>query len=458
MENSIIVIDDEQDFLESIKRGLITSGFRNVHLAADPMEAAQRLTAGEIFDVALIDITMPGLNGLDLLDRFKAHTPETECIMVTAIDEARVAVESLRKGAYDYLVKPISKEDLIQTLTRALERKRLVDLIDIGKKATPPPLSHPQAFSEIVTGTTAMHKVLKEAELHARSNVPILITGETGTGKELLAKAVHAVSLRARKRFTAINMDALDSNLFAAEFFGHTKGAFTGAQRDRSGYLEETHRGTLFLDEIGNLSADLQGKLLRVLQEGEFIKIGASRPQKVDVRVVAATNADLDKLMNQKRFRRDLYYRLRGGWLHLPPLRERSEDIPLLVQHFLKAHRGDGDEARITEEAMALLESYRFPGNIRELKSIVESAANLSQKAPIAPKHLPAHIERRKARKSAAASKVAPPNEVIPLAQVERRHILAVYERCGQNKSEAARLLEISLSTLRRKLDGYGVA
>jgi two-component system response regulator AtoC len=457
MDHSIIVIDDEPDFLDSIKRGLITSGFRNIQLVAAPLEAARRLSAGEVFDVALIDITMPGLTGQELLDKFKSQSPETECIMVTAIDEARVAVECLRKGAYDYLVKPISKEDLVQTLNRALERKRLVDLIDIGKKATPPPLSHPQAFSEIVTGTTAMHKVLKEAELHARSNVPILITGETGTGKELLARAVHLASHRARRRFTAINMDALDTNLFAAEFFGHTKGAFTGAQGDRNGYLEEAHRGTLFLDEIGNLPTQLQGKLLRVLQEGEFIKIGANRPLKVDVRFVAATNADLDKLMKQHRFRRDLYYRLRGSWLHLPPLRERREDIPLLVRHFLNATPTKDNGVQITEESMALLMHYRFPGNIRELKAIIQSAANLSQKAPIAPQHLPPQIARVKVRPSTGANATAADTEVLPMAQVERRHILAVYERCGQNKSEAARLLEISLSTLRRKLEAYGV-
>ena len=319
MQSRILVIDDELDFLDSIRRGLITSGYRNVELEADPIIAVQQLESGEIYDVALIDITMPGLSGIELLERFKELSPQTECIMVTAIDEARVAVECLRKGAYDYLVKPISKEDLLLSLSRALERKRLVDILDMGKKPESPKLTKPEAFANIVTQDNSMHKILKEAELHALSNVPILISGETGTGKELLARAVHRASTRSKRLYTPVNMDALDGNLFAAEFFGHVKGAFTGAQTDRAGYLEETHRGTLFLDEIGNLPFDLQGKLLRVLQDGEFIKIGASRPQRVDVRFIAATNADLEKLIAQKRFRKDLYYRLRGGRWSQPP-------------------------------------------------------------------------------------------------------------------------------------------
>lgn len=281
MENRVIVVDDEVDFLDSVRRGLITSGYTNVHLASDPMKVAQLLEGDDSYDVALIDVTMPNLSGIELLERFKEFSPQTECIMVTAIDEARVAVECLRKGAYDYLVKPLSKEDLVLSLSRALERKRLMSILDLGKKGEVPSLNKPEAFGDIITGDTGMFKVLREAELHAQSNVPILISGETGTGKELLARAVHRASTRSKQRYTPVNMDALDSNLFAAEFFGHVKGAFTGAQTDRAGYLEETHRGSLFLDEIGNLTIDLQGKLLRVLQEGEFIKIGASRPQRV---------------------------------------------------------------------------------------------------------------------------------------------------------------------------------
>ncbi len=455
MQSRIVVIDDELDFLDSIRRGLVTSGFQNVELEADPLVVIRKLEEDDVlYDVALIDITMPGVSGIELLERFKEISPQTECIMVTAIDEARVAVECLRKGAYDYLVKPISKEDLIVSLNRALERKRLVDILNMTKRGKAPELSRPEAFADIVTGDTTMYKIFKEAELHAQSNVPVLISGETGTGKELLARAVHRASPRAHRLYTPVNMDALDSNLFAAEFFGHVNGAFTGAQKDRAGYLEETHRGTLFLDEIGNLPLDLQGKLLRVLQNGEFIKIGASRPQRVDVRFIAATNADLEKLIVQKRFRKDLYYRLRGGWLHLPPLRQRKEDIALLAEHFVRS-AGDGDgKQRIAPDVMALLMNHSWPGNIRELKAVVESALNLSQGRPIAPEHLPEHLTRRalKAKKSVAAE-----GGVTAMAEVEKRHILRIYNQAEQNKSEAARLLDISLSTLRRKLESYGV-
>lgn len=453
MESRIIVIDDEVDFLDSVRRGLITSGFKNVHLESDPAKTALALEAGEEYDVALIDITMPKISGIELLERFKEVSPQTECIMVTALDEARVAVECLRKGAYDYLVKPISKEDLVLSLSRTLEKKRLMDILDISKRAKAPRLKKPEAFSEIVTGDALMFKILKEAELHAPSNVPILISGETGTGKELLARAIHRASTRKNNRYTPVNMDALDSTLFSAEFFGHVKGAFTGAQSDRAGYLEETHLGTLFLDEIGNLPIDLQGKLLRVLQEGEFIKIGYSRPQQVDVRFIAATNADLEKLIVQKQFRKDLYYRLRGGWLHLPPLRQRRDDIPLLVDHFIQSSKAQGRSNKITPEALELLFNYAWPGNIRELKSVIQSAINLSQGLPIAPEHLPGHLAAKNTGRNPAVRQDGP----LSLHEIEKRHILKIYDHTGQNKSVAARLLEISLSTLRRKLEGYGV-
>lgn len=453
MDNSIIVVDDEQDFLESVKRGLITSGLKNVHTEANPGRAASAIENGEIFDIALIDVTMPEMTGIELLEVIKNTSPATECIMVTAVDEARVAIDCLKKGAYDYLVKPISKEDLVSSINRALERKRLVEVLDLRKRATLPKIEHQAAFQPIVTRSSDMLRVLKEAELHAASDIPVLITGETGTGKELLSRAIHAASSRARFAFTPVNMESLNASLFDAQFFGHTKGAFTGAEKDHNGYLESTNRGTLFLDEIGNLPFELQGKLLRVLQEGEFMKIGSSRPQKVNIRFIAATNSDLDRLLAQKRFRRDLYYRLRGGWLHLPPLRERHNDIPLLIQSFLEEFCGPAG-ADIEEEALSLLMDYEYPGNIRELKAIIQSAVNLCRGRPISIKYLPDYLRKRNLLKSSGRSSESAP--ILPLAQVEKNHILQTYKQLNQNKSQTARALGIGLNTLRRKLESYG--
>jgi len=369
------------------------------------------------------------------------------------VDEVRVAIQCLRRGAYDYLVKPLSKEDLITSLNRALERRRLVDLLDLGKAKSIPKLENEKAFRRIITRSKKVLRVLKEAELHAASDVPVLITGDTGTGKELLSRAIHEASPRAKFNFTAINMDALTAQLFDAEFFGHTKGAFTGAEKDRIGYLEHANRGTVFLDEIGNLPLELQGKLLRVLQDGEFTRLGTSRSQKTDVRFVAATNKDLEKMIAKNQFRKDLYYRLRGGWLHLPPLKERKEDIPLLLTAFLEEFCGKGG-ADIEEEAMSLLMNYDYPGNIRELRSIIQAAVNLSQGRPISVKNFP---RRLKIRSVNDPNKPSESDSIAPLSEVEKQHILKAYRNLNKNKSQTSRTLGIGLNTLRRKLESYGV-
>ncbi len=455
MDNRIIIIDDERDFLDSVKRGLIISGFKSVHLENDPRRATFIIEQGEAFDIALIDVTMPHMNGVEVLEAIKNISPNMECIMVTAVNEARIAVECLKKGAYDYLVKPISREDLLLTITHALERKRLLDILDMVKREAPPKLSHSEAFKPIITGSSRVLRILKEAELHAVSNVPVLITGESGTGKELLANAIHAASPRSKYPFIPINMASLTGNLFDAEFFGHTKGAFTGAEKDRLGYLEHTDHGTLFLDEISNLPLELQGKLLRVLQEGEFIKLGTNSPQKVDVRFIAASNTDLDRLMVKGKFRKDLYYRLKGAWVHLPPLRERQGDIPLLINRFLDEFSAVIGSWDIEEEARLLLMNYDYPGNIRELKSIIRSAMNLAQDKSISINLLPHHLRRLKPRPILKPWQGAGPN--LLLAEAEKTHVLGVYKELNRNKTQTAKLLGIGLNTLRRKLESYGV-
>ncbi len=456
MQNSIIVIDDEQDFLESVRRGLAGSGFTNVKLENDPRRAAVFFEQGQTADLALIDINMPGVDGLALLEHIKHVSPETECIMITALNEARMAVDCLKKGAYDYLVKPFTREDLIVSIKRALERKRLFQIVELIKNDSLPELINKEAFRPVVTRSARMLKLLREAELHAASDVPILITGESGTGKELLAKAIHQTSLRSKFPFTAVNMLSVAGSLFDAEFFGHTRGAFTGAEKDRVGYLEYTNRGTLFLDEIGDLPLEFQGKLLRVLQDGEYMKLGANQTLKTDIRFIAATNQNIEKMVAEGTFRKDLYYRLRGTWLHLPPLRDRKEDVPLLVNRFLGEFTSPDSAVTVDEEAMSLLMEFDYPGNIRELRSMIQSGVNLAQGGLFSVHCLPEYLRHWKPvpRKVFLASD----RPIVPLEVAEREHIMRAYEATGRNKVQTARILGIGLNTLRRKLETYSIS
>ena len=456
MDDSILVVDDESDFLESVRRGLITSGFRNVRIEEDPRRAIDFFETGEEFDAALIDINMTPVNGVEVLRAVKRLSPGTECIMVSALDEARLAVNCLKKGAYDYLVKPVSKEDLVSTVGRALEHRRLIRIMEIGKGWILPKIHNQVAFESIVTKNSNMLRLLREAELHAASDIPILITGETGTGKEMLAWAIHAASPRAAGQFTAVNIESLNATLFESQFFGFTKGAFTGANTDHTGYLEVADRGTLFLDEIGYMPLELQGKLLRVLQEGEYYKIGTNAPRKADVRFIAATNANLQHQMAKGLFRKDLFYRLRGGWLHLPPLRERREDIPLLLKRFTEKLRAEQGVA-FEEEFMALLKAYDYPGNVRELKSVFQAALNLAGRRPLAPRHLPEEIRRLRTAAAAAPGNAPQVERIAALAEIEKEHVLKAYEACGRVKARTAQVLGIGLNTLRRKLESYGI-
>ena len=456
MEPSVLIVDDDRDYLAVLKHKLVDAGFNRVSSFDNPLHAANEIKSGErVFDIALIDMTMPEMDGLTLLELVKSVSPRTECIMVTAVNEARIAVSCLKKGAYDYLVKPVAQEDLVFSMKRTLEKKRLLDILDIEKGKISPNLANPHPFKPIVTRSEKVSRVLKEAELHAGSDVPVLITGESGTGKELLARAIHQASPRHQNRFMPVNMASITGNLFESEFFGHTRGAFTGAENNRAGYIEHTNGGTLFLDEIGNMPQNMQGKLLRVLQDGEYTKLGTDGQRRADIRFIAATNADLDQHMQKGDFRQDLYYRIRGGWLHLPPLRERAGDIPLLTEYFLKDYDSENNCQGIDQETLCLLMEHDWPGNIRELKSVVQAAANLSQNKKIRPNNLPKHFLKRRSVITCAVQTTPP--SVTSLESVEKRHILAVYKQAGLNKSKTARLLGIGLNTLRRRLHKFGV-
>jgi len=458
MDSIILVIDDEKEFLKSVKRALITAGYKKITLVSDPLTVAELLHQGGPFDVAMIDITMPGLSGMEVLSLIKSVSPFTECIMVTARDEARLAIEALKKGAYDYLVKPISAEDFIRIVGHACEKKHLLDLVELSKATKPSkPTSHP-AFRPIISRSRKMFSILREAELHARSEMPVLISGETGTGKELLARAIHAANSRAAGPFTAINMGSLSENLFDSAFFGHVKGAFTDAHSGNAGFLEVTWGGTLFLDEIGTLPMGLQGKLLRVLQEKEFITLGTNKPRSANVRFVAATNAELQVLMADGQFRKDLYYRLRGAQLHLPPLRERKEDIPVLIDSFLDELCAPGNRPEVPDEVMAMLMAYDYPGNIRELRAIIQASLNLAQGGAITVSTLPADISSRQLVGGHAPEVSSrPKGPIVSIAEMEKELIRNALHDTKGNLTHSAKRLGICLNTLRRKIDTYGL-
>ncbi len=452
MKTSILVVDDETVFLDSVRMMLRMEGYDDVTLVSDPTEV-QGLLANHTFDVAFLDITMPGMDGLEVLGVIKEHAPATECVMVTANESIPLVIRAVRSGAYDYLVKPITPEQMIHALDRALEHRRLIQsLLLRSSRAVCRALDHPEAFADIVTGNRRMLSLLHEAELHAASEIPILVTGETGVGKELLARSIHRASRRADGPFVPVNMLALSPTLFESEFFGHVKGAFTGADRSRKGYLAEAEGGTLFLDEIGDLSMEIQGKLLRILQEGEYSAVGDTRAIRSDVRIVAATNQDLHERVRCNEFRKDLFYRLQFAHLEIPPLRDRLDDLAVLAERFVP--EATGGASAVSEDGWDALRAHGWPGNVRELKGALEAATNLAGGGAIEPSHLKLPAPRRGA---ATACEAATVGELEPLKDVERRHILAVYEATGRNKTQAARVLEIGLQTMHRKLKAYGV-
>jgi DNA-binding NtrC family response regulator len=450
MTPQVLIVDDEVTFLDSARRKLRMAGFTEVTTCADPLDALARLD-GQSFDVAFLDITMPGMSGLDLLERLLERAPATRCVMVTAVDNIDSVMRATRLGAFDYLVKPLQPEQLVDALERALSQKRMVDLLELRQRELAERrLEDPEAFAGLLSADERVLRLLHEAELHARSRVPVLVTGETGVGKELMAQAIHRASPRRRGPFVPVNMLSLSSALFESEFFGHKRGAFTGAISDKDGYLDRARGGTLFLDEIGDLPMELQGKLLRILQEGEYCPVGDTRPRQADVRFIAATHQDLERAS----FRKDLYYRLRFAHIAIPPLRQRRDDVLLLAARFIEASARP--DARLSDEAQEALLAHDWPGNVRELKGTIEAAANLAERGEILARHLnlPASLRRRPTVDGVPVD----PGSLPSLAEVERRHILRVYEATGKNKTQTAKVLGISAQTLHRKLGAYRVA
>ncbi|MGI8556650.1 MAG: sigma-54-dependent transcriptional regulator [Pyrinomonadaceae bacterium] len=448
MNQSNILIVEDEELMRSILRQLLNSANYRV-FTADSAETALEIFAAEEIALTLTDIKMARMDGLELLDRIKTIDDESLVIIMTAFSSVDSAIAALRKGAYDYITKPFVNEDLLQTVKNAIRQRELFR----ENRSLRRELDKQSGFAEIIGTSTALQTVFRLVEKVSATNANILIQGESGTGKELVARAIHRYSGRAAKPLVAINCGALPETLLESELFGHTKGAFTDAKTDKQGLFRSAEGGTLFLDEIGEISQSLQVKLLRALQEHEIMPVGAGAAVKFDARIIAATNRNLEEEVSKGAFREDLFYRLNVIEIHLPPLRERREDVPLLAKHFAAriAREQNTAEKQISKEAMSVLVNYNWQGNVRELQNAVERAFILSN-AEIDLESLPPRI-----RQSASSNfEMRDPDGLHPpLEEVERRYIMEILQTVNQDKTLAAEILGIDLSTLYRKLKRY---
>jgi len=447
----LLLVEDEAPLRQAIAEQLDDRGYRVDQ--AESGEVALAKLSDFAFDIIVTDLRLPGIDGSAVVEAAVERYPDIVAIVVTGYGTVKDAVESIKRGAFDFVSKPFQIDELLHVLDSALEQRRLRSENAYLRAQ----LEQRYRFDEIIGKSGAMTRLFQLLELVAGTNSTILITGETGTGKEMVARAIHHTSSRRLHRFVALNCSAIPETLLEAELFGHVRGAFTGAVGNRQGRLEQAHRGTLFLDEVGTMSAALQMKLLRVLQEREFERVGDSHTVKVDVRVIAATNSALARLVAGGQFREDLYYRLNVIPVELPPLRERREDIPLLVQHFLDKLRGDGGRGPVTvsQDAMRRLMAYQWPGNVRQLENTVERAIAFGGgRSQIDVGDLPAEMVGSESPPLASA--VALPEHGLDLgaliAGIERDLIERSLERTGGNKGQAARLLHLKRTTLVEKL------
>jgi DNA-binding NtrC family response regulator len=438
----VLVADDERNLRELVVRELARKG-HEVDGVEDGAAALERM-AQTPYDVVVLDMKMPKKEGIEVLRELQSFPEQPQVIVMTGFQEVSTAVEAMKLGAYDYLTKPTKIEELDIVIRKAAEKGQL--LRDNEALRAHAPGAEP--FGGIVTRSTQMQEVLRIIERVAPTDSAVLILGESGTGKELVARAIHERSARAGRPFVPIHCGAIPHEVFESELFGHERGAFTGAVSAKPGLVELADGGTLFLDEIGEMAPDSQVKLLRALETGTFFRVGGTRPRRVDVRLVAATNRDLAEAMKTGEFRQDLYYRINTIALKLPPLRDRREDIALLANHFVTANAAYGVR-RLSPRALAALEAYSWPGNVRELLHAIERAVILSQGDELLPEDLPPEVC------GAPAPPAATPGS--SLETMERVHIVATLRQVGGHRTKAAALLAIDPKTLYRKIIAYGI-
>jgi DNA-binding NtrC family response regulator len=445
MRPVILIVDDDPGIRESFR--LILEEHYELVEAGDGRQAIEIVRTSEV-DLVLLDIRLPEMDGIEVLERIKALDDQVEVILVTAVKTVRTAVAAMKLGAFDYVTKPFEEDDLLSVVRRALERRSLEREVVFLRSE----LARRHDPGEIVGHHPEMQKLFRLIAQVARNATTVLITGESGTGKELVARAVHRQSPRRDKPFVPVNPAALSETLLESELFGHEKGSFTGAFQRKLGKLEMAQGGTLFLDEIGTLKPELQGKLLRVLQEREIERVGGTRTIRIDVRVIAATNADLKQAVATHAFREDLYYRLNVMPISIPPLRDRRDDIPLLVEHFIRRYNAEMNKHvdGLSPEAMTVLREYPWPGNVRELQNIIERLVGLVEAPIIGVNDLPLDVLLPD---SAVRLRQA---ETLPLRQAteefEKQIVMRVLERVRWNRSEAARILGIHRNSLKTML------
>jgi DNA-binding NtrC family response regulator len=449
----VLVVDDDEGLLLSIKATLVSAGLPEPALISDSRNVLGRVRKHP-FRLILLDLMMPHLNGLEVLEKIKAEFPNTECVIVSASDEVATAVQAMTLGASDYLVKPLNSEKLVALVHRTLEKYNLQDeLAKFGRKKVFEELRHPEAFSDLVAEDESMALVFHQVEAVAGTDYSVVINGESGTGKEMLARVIHRLSNRSKAPFYAVNMASVSKTIFEDEFFGHAKGAYTDAASDRRGFFEAAHGGTLFLDEITELDPALQAKLLRVIEEREFYRLGSTEIRNVDVRIIAATNRDINEEILKGHFRADLFYRINMYNIRIPPLRERRADILPLAAHFLNVHSKANNKKiqGLSPELAERLLQTSFPGNVRELENMIAAAVLL---------------EEGKTLSLASARNLLPYTgperrkniELLTLDQLEKRHIKKVLEVTGGNRPKAAKILGVNVTTVYRKLEKYNLA
>jgi len=439
---TILVVDDEKNYLLVMTALLSEEGYEVI--AVEDGRRALDIAEEADLDLVLTDMKMPQMDGIELVSRIKKDHPDLPAIVMTAFGTVEKAVQAMRAGAYDYITKPFQNEELMMTVRKALEMHRLVR----ENKELTQELRHRDSFENIISKNKAMKDIFRLIEKVADTQANILITGESGTGKELVARAVHQGNKsRRNKRFVTVNCTALPETLLESELFGHEKGAFTDAVSTRKGRFELSDGGTLFLDEIGDMPISLQAKLLRIVQEREFERLGGDKTIKVDVRLVTASNRDLKREVAEKRFREDLLYRLNVVQIHLPPLRDREDDIPLLVNHFIRLYgeKSGKKDMTISPEAMRRIYAHHWPGNVRELENVIERAVILCSGSAIGPEDLPDDLLSKEGNLDLTAT----------LEAIEKDMIERALKRANSVQAHAADLLGIKKNALQYKLKKY---